>query len=276
MSSEIGWSPFEAPVPEILSTFPSPLKNLADGSVPAFIMRQAYNPQHCARLVDRFYERNLLYDPRGESKDGKVRRVDIGTSFGQHRNNREEFLNHSARTLALYESLFDGYDDPVAFIYDTLARLAPDKQVVTAREPDGRSYGPAIFRTYYAGAGHKPHMDSAQKRTKASGYSVSGFDRQFAGILCFQGAEEDGDNGQAFLYRQQWRETIQPYMSDFRRYARDNNIGRIRISLNPGDFYVFCSETIHEVPPPTGDTPRIVLAVFFAMSDDRDEIFVWS
>ena len=105
----------------------------------------------------RFYERSLLYDPH-EVGDGQARRVDIGTSFGHHRSDREKFHAHSAETLALFETLFDGYDDPVRTMYDALAQLAPGKEVKTAREPDGRLYGPAIFRVYHRETGHGPAL----------------------------------------------------------------------------------------------------------------------
>ena len=80
---------------------------LARGEVPAFVLRQHYNPAHCRALMRRFYERSLLYDPH-EVGDGQARRVDIGTSFGHHRSDREKFHAHSAETLALFETLFDG------------------------------------------------------------------------------------------------------------------------------------------------------------------------
>ena len=46
--------------------------------------------------------------------------------------------------------------------------------------------------------------------------------------------------------------------------------------LEPGDLYFFFTENIHEVPAVVGDQPRAVLASFFAMSPDDDEIYVWS
>jgi hypothetical protein len=50
----------------------------------------------------------------------------------------------------------------------------------------------------------------------------------------------------------------------------------VSVNLEPGDFYVFCSETVHELPAPKGERPRVVLAVFFGMSDDDEEIYVWA
>ncbi|MCE2446828.1 MAG: hypothetical protein J4F35_00135 [Candidatus Latescibacteria bacterium] len=72
------WTPFEAPIPEILAQYPEPLMALARGEVPAFVLRQHYNPAHCRALMRRFYERSLLYDPH-EVGEGQARRVDIGT-----------------------------------------------------------------------------------------------------------------------------------------------------------------------------------------------------
>lgn len=252
-----------------------PLQTLAAGTHPAFVFRRAFDPDHCAGLIDRFYDRGLLYDPR-KPDDPNTKRVDIGTSLGSHRAEPDRFFEHAAKTRAMFSSLFEGFDDPVRCIYRILENIGGGKKVMTAREPDGRVYGPAIFRCYFEGVGHRPHYDSARKRSKIFNFEVSRFERQFAGVLCFQNAEEDKEHGQAFLYHKQWSEDIGDELPRFRSYAAEQGIDRVRIDLNPGDFYVFCSETIHEVPPPRGDQPRIVLAVFFAMSDDDDEIYVWS
>ena len=50
----------------------------------------------------------------------------------------------------------------------------------------------------------------------------------------------------------------------------------LKFNLNPAIFTFFFSENIHEVPPVVGEKPRIVLAAFFGMSPDDEEIFVWS
>ena len=49
-----------------------------------------------------------------------------------------------------------------------------------------------------------------------------------------------------------------------------------KFNLNRATLYFFFSENIHEVPPVVGEKPRIVLAAFFGMSPDDEEIFVWS
>lgn len=268
------WEPVEAGLGEILQGHERPLELLASGEAPALVMRRAFDPAHCAALVERFYERGLLYDPRVEGET--VPRVDIGTSLGRHRSDPEGFFAHARQTRDLFETLFEGYGDPVALIYDTLSALAPGKRVMVAREPDGSLYGPAIFRTYYEGVGHTPHFDSARKRSKLFDLQVSRFEKQFAAVLCFQNALEDEEGGHAFLYRRQWSEELTEDLSRFREYAAGSGIERVRIDLQPGDFYVFCSETIHEVPPPRGERPRIVLASFFAMSPEDDEVYVWS
>ena len=274
MTAASQWAPVEAGLGEILQAHERPLELLGRGEVPALVMRRAYDPAHCAALVERFYERGLLYDPRVAGEPAS--RVDVGTSLGRHRDDPEGFFAHARQTHALFETLFEGYDDPVAFMYETLSALAPGKRVMVAREPDGGLYGPAIFRTYYEGVGHTPHFDSARKRSKLFDLQVSRFEKQFAAVLCFQNASEDEEGGHAFLYRRQWSEELTEELPRFREYAAGKGIGRARIDLQPGDFYVFCSETIHEVPPPKGDRPRIVLASFFAMSPEDDEIYVWS
>ena len=130
-----------------------------------------------------------MYDPH-KVGDGSPHRVDIGTSLGRYNADREKFFAHSAETHALFKTLFDGYNDPVKTMYEALSQLAPDKQVMTAREPDGNLYGPAIFRIYHDGLGHGPHYDSVAKRSKLFTYAVSRFKHQFAGVLCFQNSND--------------------------------------------------------------------------------------
>jgi hypothetical protein len=62
----------------------------------------------------------------------------------------------------------------------------------------------------------------------------------------------------------------------FRQYVDEKGIERVQVHLEPGDLYFFFTENIHEVPHIAGDQPRIVLAIFFAMSPDDNEIYVWA
>ena len=271
------WTPFEATIPEILDQHPAPLLALAHGEVPAFVLRQHYHPTHCRALMRRFYERGLLYDPH-QVGNGTARRVDIGTSFGAHRADRKKFHAHSAETLKLFETLFDGYDDPVRSMYDALAKLAPDKEVKTAREPDGRLYGSAIFRVYHREMGHGPHYDSVAKRTQAFDYQISRFAYQFAAILCFQNSTKETGTGEPYLYNCPYRPELQEHLSrdKFPAFVEKQGIERVQVQLEPGDLYFFFTENVHEVPAIIGDQPRAVLAIFFAMSSDDDEIYVWA
>ena len=190
----------------------------------------------------------------------------------------KKFFTHSAETHALFKILFDGYDDPVQTMYEALSQLAPGKNVMTAREPDGSLYGPAIFRIYHDGLGHGPHYDSVAKRSKLFNYAVSRFQHQFAGVLCFQNSSDAGESGEPFLYNCTWSDAVQEAREKgtFREYVAEQGIARTQVQLEPGDLYFFYSENLHEVPFVLGDRPRAVLAIFFAMSPDDDEIFVWS
>ena len=269
------WPHFEGSIEDICRAFPSPLAALAQGKVPALVLRNVYKPSHCSSLIERFYEKGLLYNPH---ELDHPHRVDIGTSFGTHRLDREVFFSHSSQTSKLFSTLFEGYDDPIQAMYDTLTQLATDKEVKTAREPDGQLYGPAIFRAYYAGLGHGPHYDSVAKRTKAFDYQVSRFEHQFSGVLCFQNSDGTGESGAPFLYNCPWDVAVQEQLNKekFHQYIVREQIERVQIDLEPGDLYFFFSENIHEVPPVIGESPRIVLAIFFAMSLDDDEIYVWA
>ena len=271
----VPWLAFEGDIASILQVYQQPLRALSRGDLPAFILRRAFDPAHCKGLVDRFYRQGLLYDPRiGSNED--VPRIDIGTSLVNQCEDMDQFFALAESTHTLFTSLFDGYENPVDFIYTTLSSLAPKKRVVVAREPDGRQYGPAIFRTYYKGVGHPPHFDSARKREQLSALQVARFDKQFAGVLCLQEADSDGNYAQTLLYNCQWASELSPQLPRFRSYAEEHGIERVSIALHPGDFYLFCTETIHEMPAISGDQPRVVLACFFGFSEEDEEIYGWS
>lgn len=271
------WKPFEADIDQILRQYPRPLEALAQRRIPALVLRQAYNRDHCAGLMQRFAERG--YFDRAtvgvESQLSGGSYLDLGTSLGRLGATPEHFFSHAAATHELFAHLFDGFDHPVQTMYDALERLAPDKQVCNAREPDGRRYGPAIFRIYHAQEGHRAHYDSVARRSNLPGYAVTGFEHQFAGVLCLQKAEKEGE---PFLYDCYADEEISALLGqkEFPAYASEHEIARTQVQLEPGDLYFFYTENVHEVPTVIGDIPRVVLAFFCAMSSERDEIFVWS
>lgn len=277
MSQTTTWSPIEGTVEEILEQTPRPLDAMRTSEIPCVIVRKAYPADHCAALMKRFYERELLYDPRRVG-EGKPRRVDIGTSLGHHANDPDKFYEHSRGTHELFSTLFDDYEDPVKTLYGSLQKFLPDKQVMVAREPDGRLYGPSIFRTYHEGLGHGPHYDSVSKRSKRFNFAVSRFQHQYAGVLCFQNSEQHGDKGQGVLYRAPINPEIQAHLAerDFPEFAEREGIERVTVDLDPGDLYFFYSETIHEVPFVQGFRPRCVLASFIGLSDDDPEVYLWS
>ncbi len=270
------WTPAEGSLQDLLKKYPKPLNALVSGEVPAIVFRKAFNPDHCAGLVERLYERGLAYGPR-QSGDGKEL-VYVGPALVKYSTDPEKLFAYAADTHELFKTLFDGYDDPVKTFYEALSCLAPDKRVMTARESGGRLYGPAVFRVYYAGTGHGPHFDSIAKRQKWFHYEVSRFQHQLAGVMCFQNSEQEGESGEPFLYNCPWTPAVQEYITEgtFSQYVAEQGIPRIQIQLEPGDLYFFFSENIHEVPPVIGEKPRIVLAAFFGMSPDDEEIFVWA
>jgi hypothetical protein len=279
MSRFGNWRPVEGTVESILKEYPKPFEALRQGQTPALILKQSYPASHCAGLVRRFYQRELLYEPKPDRK-GEVGRIDIGTSLGTHYADPDRFFKHAASTRRLFEALFDGYRNPVETIYTALSRLLPDKRVEIARELDGRLYGPAIFRCYHAGLGHRPHYDSVSKRSRLFHYAASGFEHQFAAVMCFQNSEEteEENSGQALVYNVPFQPEVGEYLANdsFQDYVKNRGIARIRVSLEPGDIYFFFSENIHEVPSVVGATPRVVLATFIGLSEDKKEVFVWA
>lgn len=305
--TESAWELAEPDLAAILEKHPRPLDALASGKIPAIVFRQAYPRERCIGLIERMIEKELLYDPRlpvpdrfreeaipegyyregrksepnfaWESKTATGRaRIDVGSSLGYRGSDKEAFLEHSRETHELFDGLFSAADNPINLLYDRLQALSIDKQAVTAYEPDGRRYGPAIIRAHYGGYTYKPHFDSVRLREKRDDYAVTQFDHQFAGVLVLQNTELNDRTAQCVLHRCLWQLDVDPHLKDgtFYDYARERQIENIEVRLEPGDLYFFNTRSIHEVPGLAGDLPRIVLATFIGYSSDRDEIFVWS
>ena len=271
------WQPFTGDIDRILQQYPRPLAALAARRVPALVLRGAYDSGHASGLMRRFAERGY-FKPETvgvESQLSGGSYLDLGTSLGRLGADPTAFFAHAEGTHALFDHLFAGFDNPVQTMYAALEGLAPDKQVRTAYAPDGRRYGPAIFRIYHAQEGHKAHYDSVARRSNRPEYAVSHFEHQFAGVLCLQCAEQEGE---PFIYDCYADGEIDAIVraGDFKSHVQAQKITRTQVQLEPGDLYFFYTENIHEVPAIAGETPRVVLAFFCAMSADRDEVFVWS
>lgn len=293
------WKSLEPDVASILAECPDPIASLSVGEIPAIAVRQAFPAAECADLVRFLIGRELMYedgDPRIEERAIPVdradrytrqglnpkstprRRIDIGTSLGNLGDDKETFLQHSAETHALFAELFADRPNPVAVIYDVLQQLAAGKRVVNAHEPDGRPYGPAIFRVHYGGYTYGPHFDSVRNREQRTNYAVYKYATQLAGVLCVQNATLDGVSAQGIIHRQFWTPDVDPHIkgSTFHEFAAEHAVEYAQIDLEPGDLYFFNTGMIHEVPGVPGPHPRIVLATFLGYSPDEEEIMVWS
>jgi hypothetical protein len=273
------WTPAEPDLSGIFTRYPDPLRALAEARIPAILLRRAYDPAQCAGLIRRFIERGLMLDAGEHSLRADPRsRIDIGASLGNLGADQDAFFDRAAAAHTLFRTLFDGFDDPVKVIYDTLQALAVGKEVRVAREPDGRLYGPAIFRIHYGGHTYRPHIDHVVLREKRFNYAVSRFEHQFAGVLCLQNASEGGESVQATLHRCLWTPEVQPFIEagTFYDYAADHGVGHYRVELEPGDLYFFNTRCIHEVPAVRGPHPRIVLATFIGYAPQLSEVDVWS
>ncbi len=275
------WIPIEPDWETILEKYPNPIQALAEMRTPAPIIRQAYNPDHCAGLIQKFIDKDLMYDQDALYADPSIvppERIDIGTSLANRGNSPEDFFAHGQETHDLFKTLFDGFDNPVSTLYENLARLAPGKRVVTAYEPDGRLYGPAIFRIHYGGTAYQPHFDSVRWRENRVDYAVYRFEHQLAGLICFQNSEIKGETAQAILHRCLWMPDINDHIQQgtFHQYAAQNKVENVQVDLEVGDLYFFNTRCIHEVPGVKGKAPRVVLAIFIGYSPDDEEVFVWS
>jgi hypothetical protein len=276
--STTAWLPAEPDLASTLATYANPIAALAEAKMPAVVLRQAYDPAHCAGLVKRFIQWGLMRDSLDFNSADKRTRIDIGTSLGNRGSDKDGFLAHAVGTHELFPHLFAGFVDPVKTMYDALAALAPGKEVKTAREPDGRLYGPAIFRIHYTTHSYIPHIDSVRLREKRTNYAVYRFEHQFAGILCLQNALHGERSAQTIVHNCLWTEEIQPHLANgtYHDFAAQNRIDHYRVDLAPGDLYFFNTRCIHEIPPLDGNNPRIVLAVFIGYSPDDPEVYVWA
>ena len=272
------WAAAEPDVGSVLAAYADPLASLARAEVPAIVLRGAYPAEHCAALIDRFVARGLMDSSLLDADSVQPRRVDIGTSLSNRAADKEGFLAHAQETRTLFATLFAGHPSPVELLYDRLAELAMGKRVTTAYEPDGRSYGPAIFRIHYAGHRYQPHVDHVGKHERRLSYAVSRFAHQFAGVLCMQNSRAGGRIAQSILHRCLWTPELEPCLQadGFAAYAAANAVEHYQVDLQPGDLYFFNTRLVHEVPALEGSSPRVVLAVFIGYSPDDPEVFVWS
>lgn len=301
------WIAAEPDVESILAQHASPLDALAAGDTPALILRGAFPREACEQLIELLVDEELLYDPRqpvpekfleaaipeGYYREGQQSeptyawqsktatgrtRIDVGTSLGYRGSDQDDFFAHADESRALFDRLFNGRPDPIKLCYERLSDLSNGKQAVTAYEPDGRTYCPAIIRAHYGGYTYAPHFDSVRLREKRENYAVYHFDHQFAGVLVLQNTQLGDDTAQCVLHNCLWQPEVDPHLKEgtFHDYARDNGIENVEVCLEPGDLYFFNTRSIHEVPGVAGELPRIVLATFIGYSADRDEIFVWS
>ena len=290
MAFSENWSVLEPDIETVFAHETNPLQALADARIAGIALRGVYNPDQCSGLMQRFVERDMMRGPeRPTPEENLPSRIDIGSSLVNRArgglavsddpsDNKDAFLQHSARTHELFSHLFDGFDNPVDTLYDCLSALAVNKEVKVAREPDGRLYGPAIFRIHYEGHAYSPHINHVAIDDKLFNFEVSRFTHQFAGLICIQNSVHDGDSPHAVMHRCTWSPEVQAHLSDgtYHEYAAQTKIEQQQIEVQPGDFYLFNSGCIHQVAAVEGDIPRTVLATFIGYSEDDDEIFVWA
>ncbi|MDG2383357.1 MAG: hypothetical protein P8N76_16930 [Pirellulaceae bacterium] len=277
----------------------APLAALISGDIPAIVVRHAFPQSDCQHLIQRLIAHQLMFESQDEriqqtalsssqsdrwTRTGSNptasshRRIDIGTSLGNHGDDREEFFRRAAETHQLFDELFSAPPNPIQLVYQWLQRLTPNKRVITAIESDGRQYGPAIFRVHYGGYTYPPHFDSVRNREARTDYSIYRFDHQLAGVLCLQNTVRDGQVAQGVVYQQAWEPRLDPYLKNnrFHDFVKQNDIPRCLVELEPGDLYFFNTGMIHEVPGVDGSLPRVVLATFIGYSDDEPDVMVWS
>lgn len=293
------WAPLEPDFATIASRELSPMDAIVDAQVPGAVVRGHYPAKECGRLLKRIVDRGLIRDPDQHSPAGAPTREDVGSSLsnlasslsalttGDLDSDREVFLVHSATTHELFAELFDGLADPVAALYDALSRLFPGRKVMVAREPDGRRYGPAIFRVHYGGHAYSPHTNHVRVADHLYHMAVSRFTHQLAALICFRNGANDASRAattsgspgvHATIYRTPKTPEIQRSCETgtFHDLIAARGIDSYTIEVEPGDFYLFNSGLMHEVPAVQTNEPRVVLAAFVGYSAEDEEVFVWA
>ena len=299
------WNALSFQAEPVSSEFVNAIHGVSIGDIPAIIVRGAYTNENCRVLIQCLFDRKLFFGfekyGRGSDGESEIERFDLGTSLGNLANNPDEFFAHSKQTNELYEHLFDGLVNPVDVLYHWLGQFSGTKSVVTAREPDGKKYGPAIFRCHMPNWGYPPHIDSvrntgstlhasADQRTQ---YAVHRFEHQLGGVLLLQAPEEGSSSCDSILYRCEWNNEFEDMMETvylgldepeanmisadkFEHYVQANSISTYEVKLLPGDLYFFRAECPHVIPKFLGKRPRITMATFFGYTQNDPEIFVWS
>lgn len=140
MASTANWSPLEPDLKTVFANEENPIGALAEARIPAIVLRRAYNPDHCAGLIQRFIERGMMRAPEDSNPESEDKlqfvghtRIDIGTSLVNHTRghrgaskddaqNREGFLQHAAvegSTPRIVLATFIGYseDDDEIFVW---------------------------------------------------------------------------------------------------------------------------------------------------------------
>jgi hypothetical protein len=299
------WNALSFQTAPVSHEYVNAIHSVATGDIPAIVVRGAYSEENCRLLLQRLFDRKLFvgFEEYGRGGNGrsKIERFDLGTSLGNLANNPDEFFTQSKQTNELYEHLFDGLVNPVHVLYHWLEQFSGTKSALTAHEPDGRRYGPAIFRCHMPNWGYPPHIDSvrnkgstlhasAEKRTQ---YAVHRFEHQLGGVLLLQDPEEEFASCDSILYRCEWNNEFEDMMETvylgldepeanmisadkFEHYVQANSISTYEVNLSPGDLYFFRAECPHVIPKFLGKRPRITLATFFGYTQSDPEIFVWS
>ena len=301
----MSWIPTDGTIDDVMAKCPRPLATLAAAELPAVIIRSVLSVEQCQTVVQRLHERDLIYDhrqpmpdrfrerciPEGYYRTANAtptgatptetqpggRRIDVGTSLGYRGASQDSFFQHAKESQRLFSRLFEGICDPVKVLYRTMSALAAHQEVITAHEPDGRNYGPAIFRAHYGRYSYPPHFDSVRYRERREGYAVNAYDHQFACVIVLQNAVARDTTAQCAIYNRLWQPELDTVLANrtFHDYAASHQIESCRVILQPGDFYVFNTRCIHEVPGVDGELPRIVLAAFAGYSADVPKIMIW-
>ena len=292
-----GWTPIELRMAQLGEAGIDAVHAVATSEVPAAIVRGAYPARECRALLARLFERKLFvgYEEHGKGVTGKspVERFDIGASLGNFGGDAEGFFSRSRETNALYATLFEGLRNPIDVLYGCLARLSKGRKVSIAHEPDGRLYGPAIFRCHMPRWGYPPHIDSVRTRERRTDYAVHRFEHQLGGILLLQSPDKENGYRDAILYKCPWTQEIEDMMEihylgldepeaamlntrKFEEYVEAKSLPKYEMHLSPGDLYFFRSDVPHRIPGFAGQRPRITLATFIGYSPCDPEIMVWS
>ena len=108
MNAQTNWLPAEPDLETVCKTYNDPIYALSQAEMPAIILRNAYAPEQCHGLIERFTNMGLMRNEADINSADKRTRIDIGTSLGNRGGDKAKFWHTQKRQNTSLTSYFMG------------------------------------------------------------------------------------------------------------------------------------------------------------------------